>query len=145
MVDFSELDLWTRPDDIFFDWEFGSGFVVNVGSVKAYVPAGREYELETGWSRTFRERRWHHLLFFLFGVPIFLCVLVYQLVRYVDEEFQVWFFVCYTFGGWRNMGADELEKVNGVAAKSRTSTSRRDRIFRYCVGLINRRNGYEHG
>ncbi len=69
-----------------------------------------------------------------------LCSLIYNKI---NEHIQVYFFVTFLFTKrWHNLEKHRLQKINRISINVRNTQNIKDRIYRYCIRLINKRNNY---
>lgn len=54
-----------------------------------------------------------------------------------------WFSYCFT-KKWHNLEKHKLERINRITINVRNKNTIKDKIYRYCTKLINKRNNYTH-
>jgi len=70
-------------------------------------------------------------------------VIISELFNKIDETFQIAFwFQYYLTEKYNNIEINTLEKLNWVAVNYRNKNAIKDRIYRYGLNLINKRNNY---
>lgn len=73
-----------------------------------------------------------------FGLPISLLVVMYAVINEIDGYLQIRFFVSYMFTNKHyNVEIEKLEMIN-------QSTKYRNKIYKYAVRLLNKRNNYTY-
>lgn len=103
--------------------------------------SGYLYGKDTEW--------WSIAIAIPLGLPIFICLLIYGVLCYIgewiDSFLQLRFWCRYHFGdGFYKLDKDRLTEMNELTIKFRSSDSLRNKIYRYCMRLINKRNNYFH-
>lgn len=75
----------------------------------------------------------------------FLWVLLSESFKKVDGYFQVSFwFSYYLTKKWNKLEKHQLERINRITINVRNKNTIKDKIYRYCTSLINKRNNYVH-
>lgn len=83
-----------------------------------------------------------HLLFWL---PVLVLTFIWALSEFLLDTFQVPFFWgFYVLGKFKDVELHILQKQNNIANNRFNTNSIHDRIYRYGVKLINKRNNYTH-
>lgn len=78
-----------------------------------------------------------------FGCAYIIISLMYIFVWATLNYFQAPFWATfYTTKKWNNLEKQQLERINRIATEIRNKNSIKDKIFRCCVALINKRNNY---
>lgn len=81
----------------------------------------------------------------LFGCFILLYLPIDYIAKETIDFFQLKFWWSYLFThGWRDLDKEKLHDLNVSTKKYNTSNSVKDKIFRYCIELINNRNNYTY-
>lgn len=81
----------------------------------------------------------------VFWIPILVLTFIWVITEFLLETFQVAFFWnFYVLGDFNNVDIHILEKQNNIANNIFNTKSIHDRIYRYGVKLINKRNNYIH-
>lgn len=75
----------------------------------------------------------------------FIWVLFSEVFKKIDGFLQVsfWFSYCLT-KKWHNLEKHQLERINRITINVRNKNTIKDKIYRYCTALINKRNNYVH-
>lgn len=74
---------------------------------------------------------------------IFYLLLIEPVLEYLEETFQVKFWFSYLFTRkYYKLPIEKLEEVNLAVNRIHTTSSLKDRVFRFCIRLINKRNTY---
>lgn len=84
-----------------------------------------------------------------FGLIIAISVLLYACVAHLLEKldgvFQLRFLLHYfVLNKWHNTETETLQRINHICTTAKTKNTIKDRIYRYSVGLINKRNNYTY-
>lgn len=75
----------------------------------------------------------------------FICVFIMMSLKTLDDIFQIRFFISYFLTKkYDNLKRHQLDTVNRITLNVRTKNTIKDRIYRYCTTLINKRNNYTY-
>jgi hypothetical protein len=81
----------------------------------------------------------------IIGVAIFIYALLGLLIEKLDGIFQFRFFFHYfVMNKWYNVDYYILERINYTSINVKNKNTIKHRIYRYSVGLINKRNNYTY-
>ncbi len=113
--------------------------------------AGYYFEKQYEYADTLKEKSICYVWVFatwLFGLFIVLFTIIYGLMveylfKKLDRIFQIRFLFHYYFTKeWHNVDEGTLYRINKVSLNIRNKNTLKDRIYRYGVKLINKRNSY---
>jgi hypothetical protein len=81
----------------------------------------------------------------LWGCLILFGYFLYNTFVYIREFFQICFFFNFYFTKkYTNLSEEKLGGMNKVIIEFNNTNTMRDKIIRYCMSLVNKRNGYIH-
>lgn len=85
------------------------------------------------------------ILFACIYIPIvFIITIIISLLNYINDTFQIsfWFHFYFT-KSFDNIEKNQLELLNNHVLKKQKNNTK-DKVYRYCVSLINKKNNYIH-
>lgn len=114
--------------------------------------AGYYFSKNYKWADTVTER--FYCILWCLGTMIFGCAyiiisfllsILFCFFKDIDRLFQVSFWFAYFFTRkYYNLEKRKLEKINRIAINIRNTKNIKDKIYRYCTTLVNKRNNYIH-
>jgi hypothetical protein len=90
------------------------------------------------------------LIMLSFGAALFIGEFIYDAIinrfwKFLNSQFQIHFFIrFYIYKGYHNLEVDRLYKFNLLSNERYNTNSLSNRVFRYCVRLVNKRNNYTY-
>lgn len=74
---------------------------------------------------------------------VFVWVFILETLKKIDAFLQVSFWFTYIFTKrWHNIEKNELDRINNICINFKNKNTTKDKIYRYCTSLINKRNNY---
>lgn len=108
-----------------------------------------KYEIWTNSKREWIVNIFWLILIFLFGIIIVLIEFLWMGVKKawnaLDGYFQISFWFTWRFSKkWYSLSKEQLAQINRISTNRHNSKSLKDRIYRRCTEMINKRNNYTY-